>query len=216
MHGVSDDWELSLGDEADETGVTVVFSDREVIAHGLVGLLPQPWRTPARILPDAAALDEVAGPIRAAIVDAEMADAPEIAVLAVRRGAWLIVLVGSAADRVDPVLLAQADAILVHDDVDLRALRLAVTAAALGMRLLPRALDATIPVGSDVRRSGALGEPARRALELLAGGSRDAEVARELNLSESAARKVIQRAVRQLGARTRSQAVAIAVRAGEL
>jgi DNA-binding NarL/FixJ family response regulator len=45
---------------------------------------------------------------------------------------------------------------------------------------------------------------------------RDAEIARELNLSESAVRKLVQRTVRALGARTRCQAVALAARAGEL
>jgi DNA-binding NarL/FixJ family response regulator len=216
MYGAGDDWGLSPDAEADETAITVVISDREVIAHGLVGLLPRPWRAPATILSHAAALEELAVPIRAAIVDAEMVDAPQIAALAVRRGALLIVLLGSAADGVDPVLLGHADAILVHDEVDPRRLQLAVTAAALGMRLFPRALDPTLPTGGDLQRPAALGEPAQRALELLAGGLRDAEIARELNLSESAARKVIQRAVRHLGARTRSQAVAIAVRAGEV
>jgi DNA-binding NarL/FixJ family response regulator len=216
MYGAGDDRGLSPEAEVDETGMTVVISDREVIAHGLVGLLPQPWRAPATILSDAAALEELAVPMRAVIVDAEMVDAPQIAALAVSRGAVLIVLLGSAADDLDPVLLGHADAILVHDEVDPRTLQLAVTAAALGMRLLPRGLSSTNPGGADVRRPGALGEPAQRALELLAGGLRDAEIARELNLSESAARKVIQRAVRHLGARTRSQAVAIAVRAGEL
>jgi DNA-binding NarL/FixJ family response regulator len=80
------------------------------------------------------------------------------------------------------------------------------------MRLLPRTLP---PSPSAPAEEGAspLGEQARRALALLADGYRYADMARELNLSESGVRKLVQRTVHDLGARTRCQAVAIAARA---
>jgi DNA-binding NarL/FixJ family response regulator len=222
MHGTNDDWALTPAAGADGAWEAVVFSDREVIAHGIVGLLPESWRDGARIVSDVAGFEQLAGAVRVTIVDAETVDALEIASLTVRGGALLILLLAPGRDAVDPALLALSDAVLARDEVDPLTLRLAVTAGSLGMRLLPRALVPTIGVGGaggagfDTRSPDSLGEPAQRALQLLADGMRDAEIAIELNLSESAARKVIQRGVRRLGARTRSQAVAIAVRAGEV
>ncbi len=186
-------------------------------------LLPEPWRPGALVVSDAT------GPMQ--IETAPSDDAPEAVVvdlsapgaaeMAGRIGeceAILIVLIASARERIDATVAEHADAILVRDEVTPESLRLAFEAAALGMRLLPGALSSSSTGG--VAGSGttveSLGQPAQRAIELLADGMRDAEIARELHMSESAARKVIQRAVHRLGARTRSQAVAIGVRQGAL
>jgi DNA-binding NarL/FixJ family response regulator len=156
------------------------------------------------------------GALRAAVVDLGTSGAGDFAGLAADHDAVLVLLLSTPQDGVAPALLERCDAILLRDDVGPETLRMALTAATLGMRLLPRALRPGAAGHDGPSGVQALGEPAQRAMELLAGGLRDAEIARELNLSESAARKLIQRAVQRLGARTRSQAVAIAARAGAL
>jgi DNA-binding NarL/FixJ family response regulator len=109
---------------------------------------------------------------------------------------------------------------LLRDEVDSRSLRMALAAGSLGLKVTAQRLMIGAPAGVGGADVGAapseLSEPAQRALALLAEGKRDAEIAVELSLSESATRKLIQRTVRRTGARTRCQAVAIAVRGGEL
>jgi two-component system, NarL family, nitrate/nitrite response regulator NarP len=201
---------------------TIVYSDRAVIAQGLVRLLPEPWRRGARVVSDSTRPMQTetvpsGDAPAAAVVDLSASGAAEMAARIGEGGAILIVLVASSREAIDATAAEHADAILVRDEVTPETLRLAFEAAALGMRLLPRVLPSSI---GGVARSGttveSLGQPAQRAIELLADGMRDAEIARELHMSESAARKVIQRAVHRLGARTRSQAVAIGVREGAL
>jgi DNA-binding NarL/FixJ family response regulator len=198
----------------------LAYSDSPLTAEGIVELLPAAWRERVALAADpvsaAAAAD---GPLDAAIIDLGTDGAAEIVKLTRARGASAILLLASIDEAIDPGLADAADAILLRDEVEARTLRMALAAGSLGLRVLPRAL----PVGGPVRAAGdelapalALGEPAQRALTLLAEGMRDAEIALELSLSESATRKLIQRAVRRTGARTRCQAVAAAVRGGEL
>jgi DNA-binding NarL/FixJ family response regulator len=193
----------------------VVFSSREVIAQGLVGLLPDDWRARAEIAIDMPALERTAFPLHSAtIVDAGHAEVHEAARFTRSRGGSVIVLLGSVEENLSPALREDADAILVRDDVEAVTVRVALAAGRLGMRLTPRRLPPTAATEGIERAR--LDEPAKRALALLADGLRDAEIALELNLSESAVRKLIQRTVRRAGARTRCQAIAAAVRDGEL
>jgi len=195
----------------------VVFSEREVIAQGLVGLLPDEWRERAEIAVDMAALERVAlAPLTATIVDAGNAEAQAAARFTRSRGGSVVVVLGSIEESLSPALHEDADAIVVRDDVEALTLRVALAVGRLGMRLLPRGLPHTASRPAVDAEQIRLGAPAQRALELLAEGLRDAEIARRLNLSESAVRKLIQRTVRQVGARTRCQAIAVAVRDGEL
>jgi len=195
----------------------VVFCDREVIAHGLVGLLPEEWRDRAEIAGDIAALElAVFRSVTATIVDAGHVEAAQAARLTRSRGGSVVVLIGSIRDSMSPALNEDADAIVVRDEVEPLTLRVALAAGRLGMRLQPRALPPTASPPQHDAAQTLLGETAQRALELLADGLRDAEIALELNLSESSVRKLIQRSVRRVGARTRCQAVAAAVRGGEL
>jgi DNA-binding NarL/FixJ family response regulator len=195
----------------------VVFCDRDVIAHGLVGLLPGDWRDRAEIAADMPALElSVSRSVTATIVDAGHTDASEAARLTRSRGGSVVVLIASIQQNLSPALYEDAAAIVVRDEVEPLTLRVALAAGRLGMRLLPRGLSPAASRPSQNAPQTVLGEPAQRALELLADGKRDAEIALELNLSESAVRKLIQRTVRRVGARTRCQAVAAAVRGGEL
>ena len=195
----------------------VIFCDREVIAHGLVGLLPDEWRDRAEIAADIPSLElAVSRSVTATIVDAGHPGAAQAARLTRSRGGSVVVLIGSIEQSLSPALHEDADAIVVRDEVEPLTLRVALAAGRLGMRLLPRALPPSASRLPEHATQIPLGEPAQRALELLAEGQRDAEIAIELNLSESAVRKLIQRTVRRVGARTRCQAVAAAVRGGEL
>jgi DNA-binding NarL/FixJ family response regulator len=195
----------------------VVFCNRDVIAQGLVGLLPDEWRDRAEIAADIPALERaVLRSVTATVVDAGHADAPKAARLTRSRGASVVVLIASLQQNLSHGLHEDADAIIVRDEVEPLTLRVALAAGRMGMRLLPRALPPTASRTADDVAQTPLGEPAQRALALLAEGLRDAEIALELNLSESAVRKLIQRTVRRAGARTRCQAIAAAVRGGEL
>jgi DNA-binding NarL/FixJ family response regulator len=208
----------AAGAERPTAATVVVFSGYHLIAQGLVDLLPEAWRDSAVIITDPAPLAAFApGALGAAVIDAGAPDAEHAAVLARAAGGSVVVLVHSAEEPLAPALYEAADAVVVRDEVEARVLRLALAAGRVGMRLLPRSLPAAAPVGRTVMAApSGLGEPAQRALELLAQGLRDAEIALQLNLSESAVRKLIQRAVKRAGARTRCQAVAAAVRGGEL
>ena len=199
----------------------LVYSGSPPIAEGVIELLPEAWRHRAQIAVDAA---ETAGSdsLDVAIIDLATPGAADVVALTRTRGASVILLLARADAPIDPELAREADAVLLRDEVEERTLRMALAAGSLGLRILPRALPLGAPSrgpgdpGDRARPAVTQSEPAQRALTLLAEGMRDAEIARELSLSESATRKLIQRAVRRAGARTRCQAVAAAVRGGEL
>jgi DNA-binding CsgD family transcriptional regulator len=200
------------------TGGIVVFSSSELIGDGLIGLLPREWRDRVALARDLAGLERLLdGPRSSVIVDADTAGAgPALRITRVGGGS-AILLVGASVRGLDPELLDEADAVVRRDEAEPLTLRVALAAGRVGMRLVPRSLPADVAAVAAAERDGsALTDSARRALVLLAQGKRDAEIARELSLSESAVRKLIQRTVRAVGARTRCQAVAITARTGQL
>jgi DNA-binding NarL/FixJ family response regulator len=192
----------------------VVYSRSEVIVDGVVGLLPEDWRERVAATPDLAALESLLAPGTPVIVDGENEGAAQAVTLVRERGGAVVLLLSSST-TLAPEVLDDADAILRRDEAGPVALRIAFAAARIGMRVIPR----SVPVSAGAAAGGpevTLAESSRRVLELLSQGMRDAEIALELNLSESAVRKLVQRTVRAVGARTRCQAVAIAARTGEL
>jgi DNA-binding NarL/FixJ family response regulator len=196
-------------------GGVIVFSGSELISDGVVGLLPRDWRERIAIVSDVPELRRrLAGQRAAVIVDGSGEDAAAAIRLTSVHGGSTILLLGPEANALEPDVLELADAIVDRDHAEPLTLRTALAAGRLGMRLVPRSLPA--PPASAPALGPAVSDTARRALGLLAEGMRDAEIARELNLSESAVRKLVQRAVRAVGARTRCQAVALAARNGEL
>jgi DNA-binding NarL/FixJ family response regulator len=196
-------------------GAVLVFSGSELIGSGVVGLLPREWRERITVVSELSELRRrLDGQRVAVIVDAGDPDAEVAIRLASVQGGSTILLTGADERELEPEVLELADAIVDRDDAEPLTLRTALAAGRLGMRLVPRSV-AMNAAGAPVF-PGSLSEPARRALAMLADGMRDAEIARELNLSESAVRKLVQRTVRALGARTRCQAVAFAARAGQL
>jgi DNA-binding CsgD family transcriptional regulator len=196
-------------------GGLVVFSGSELIADGILGLLPRDWRERIAIVSELAELaHRLDGQRAAVIVDGGGEDASAAIRLTAVHGGATILLLGPEPQELEPDVLELADAIVERDDADPLMLRTALAAGRLGMRLVPRALP--VPAGGVPVVGPSVSATARRALELLAEGMRDAEIARELNLSESAVRKLVQRTVRAVGARTRCQAVALMARSGEL
>jgi DNA-binding NarL/FixJ family response regulator len=195
-------------------GLVTLYSRSEVIAAGLAPLLPAER---GRLIV-ATELEELRPLVHqrsgsAVIVDAETAGAQDAIKLGLDHGATVVLLLGHAPHRLDPELLGAIDAVLPRDEAEPLTLRLALAAGRMGLRLLPRELpliDGT-PTGQPP-----LSDIALRSLELLAEGMRDAEIATRLNISESAVRKLVQRTVRALGARTRCQAVAVAARTGAI
>lgn len=195
-------------------GFVTLFSRSEVIAAGLGPLLPAD-RGRLMVVSEAEQLRPLLSErsSSAVIVDAETPEAAVAIELGLEHGATVVLLLGQAPPRLDAELVSAADAILHRDEAEALTLRLALTVGRMGLRLVPRELPTA---GADPVGQVSLSEMAQRALELLAEGMRDAEIARQLNLSESAVRKLVQRTVRSLGARTRCQAVAIAARTGAL
>jgi DNA-binding CsgD family transcriptional regulator len=206
---------------APQTGVArrpvhavVVYSRSEVIVDGIVGLLPEDWRDRVAVASGLETLEPLLEPGTPVVVDGEIEDAAQAVPLARGRAGSVVLLLGSSPGPA-PEVLDAADAILRRDDAGPVALRIAFAAGRIGMRVIPRSAPA--PPGAGQGAAGVvLPESARRVLELLSQGMRDAEIALELNLSESAVRKLVQRTVRAVGARTRCQAVAIATRTGQL
>jgi DNA-binding CsgD family transcriptional regulator len=199
------------------TGSIVVFSGSDVIGAGLAGLLPREWRDRIELCSDLHELGQLLDAQRAdVIVDADAPGADEALRLARAHGGSAVLLLGPNSAAFAPELHDQADAIIRRDEADALTLRISLVVGRMGMRLLPRDTEPTAPGRPSGPPGAVIPEPGRRVLALLAQGMRDAEIARELNLSESAVRKLVQRTVRIVGARTRSQAVAIAARSGEL
>ena len=199
------------------SGAIVLFSSSELIGDGLIGLLPREWRGQIALARDLAELERLLdGPRSSVIVDADTAGAgPAVRITRVRGGS-AILLVGASVRGVDPELLDEADAVVRRDEAEPLTLRVALAAGRVGMRLVPRSLPVVAADTAAERGGSGLTDSGRRALVLLAQGKRDAEIAPELSLSESGVRKLVQRTVRSVGARTRCQAVAITARTGQL
>ncbi len=199
------------------SGNVVVFSASELIGAGLAGLLPREWRERIDLISDVDGLAALLAAGRAdVIVDADAPRATVALRLARSHGGSAVLLLGSGSGTPGREPIEEADAVLHRDQADPVALRIALAVGRIGMRLVPREETSPGPAGVGATASSTLPEASRRVLALLAQGMRDAEMARELSLSESAVRKLVQRTLRSVGARTRCQAVAIAARAGQL
>lgn len=196
------------------SGAVVVYSGSELIADGLVGLLPRAWRDQVATVADLGELERAIGLRRTdAIIDGDAARAGDAVRMTRARGGNAILVLSSRSVH-PPEVLDEADAVVHRDEAEPLTLRVALAAGKVGMRLLPRSSPTAAVTGAAAQP--VLLDTSRQVLGLLAAGMRDAEIARELNLSESAVRKLVQRTVRSVGARTRCQAVAIAARNGGL
>ena len=117
-------------------------------------------------------------------------------------------------------LQAGAVGFLRKDELTPETLATAVSAAANGTGvvtpdLLGRLLGSTAPNGAEPRAAAArLTDREQQVLALIAAGHPTREVAQELSYSERTVKNVLHDVVTKLNARSRSQAVAFAVREG--
>jgi DNA-binding NarL/FixJ family response regulator len=193
----------------------LVFCDRPIICSGVVGLLPDEWRgSAARHAELHSFVSALSESTELALIDASALGAQTCAELTAAAAVPFLVLLDCADARVVPEMLRAANAVLLTEDLDRETMHLAVGAALRGLRLFPQALDLMVAASS----TGPQSPPDRMdvALALVAGGCRDAEIASKLSLSESAARKLVQRAVARLGARTRCEAIVRAMDRGHV
>ena len=128
-----------------------------------------------------------------------------------------VVMLTSFTD--DAILVAAIEAgatgfVTKHSSSD--ELTAAVRLAAAGELIVPRDLLARLlpRLKGRHRRGIEVSEREREILQLLAGGASNADVARALHLSPNTVRNHLARVYMRLGARSRLEAVAIAVREG--
>ena len=116
-------------------------------------------------------------------------------------------------DLVAAALAADADGYLLIDLADSDAIVDLIAAVQAGERALPAELAV-----SRRRRTGAsiLSDRCVQVLRCLAGGQNDTEIAATLSISASCVRKHVRIAEQRLHARTRPEAIAMALRAGIL
>ncbi len=192
----------------------LVFSDRPLIVGGVLGLLPEPWRSGATRHCDAddftAALSDFP---ELAVIDGGATGAEACVKLAVAAALPYLLLLDRRDSDVAAAALPGASAALLTQEVDRQMLSLAILAIGGGLRLFP---DGLVPLVQPAREQRPPPDRLDIALGLVASGCRDAEIAATLDVSEGAARKLVQRAVARLGARTRCEAVARALHQGDL
>lgn len=191
-----------------------IYSDRPVVRLGLLELLGAEDRDCASICDSPpAALAALDRPVGLLVLDSGSHAAVELLSAAAVRQTPTVLVLDDTAVRGRMELIRGARAVIAVDDADDSTLAFTLEAARRGLTLLPDGLSVTpAPLAA-----GGIGEDRlRQVLALLADGLRDAEIAVRMSLSESAARKLVQRAVLRIGARTRCQAVAKAILDGRL
>ena len=153
------------------------------------------------------------------ILDGSMSGADDLIRAAGAAGHALIVCAtGDDAERVRAALAAGATGYLEKVTLTPEMLQAAIIAATAGAvmvapGLLPRALRAAGPRAT-AARSGLLTAREQRVLSLAARGHPTREIAEELSYSERTVKNVLRDIVTKLDARSRSQAIAYAVREG--
>src|SRR3954468_2729713 len=158
------------------------------------------------------------------LVDNELPDAPGLVrEIADRKDAEAIVIVTSADADVVEAAHAGATGFLSKETLTPEVLAGAVQAASSGTSVIgPGLLAALVEPQRNGRArapqydttAGALTAREQRVLSLLADGHPTREVAERLSYSERTVKNVLHDAITKLGARSRSQAVAHAVRDG--
>lgn len=193
----------------------VVVDERRIVRLGLAALVRDALggevlavRSPGAFV----RLDLVR--IRAAVVGLPTSLPPETLAAEARSRGVPLVLAVSPGDRetVDAALAANADGYLSLDSADADVVHDLLAAIARGERRVPREL--TAPVGGDEHPP--LTERCVEVLRHLVGGLHDEEIAAAMGMSTNTVRKHVRAAELRLGARTRVEAVAIAVRTGLL
>lgn len=181
----------------------------EVEAVGQAGSVRDAWEAPALFEADLLLIDHV------------MAGGPDfVGAAAESTGARVIVCSSHCAeDAVLSALQSGAVGVLRKETLTTEGLTSAVRAAADGTGvvtpdLLHELLDGLAPDGDDRRVGARLTEREQQVLSLIAEGHPTREVAERLCYSERTVKNILHDVVTKLNARSRSQAVAHAVREG--
>jgi DNA-binding NarL/FixJ family response regulator len=169
--------------------------------HGVSALpaAPVPWISPIVVLLGLATGDDPTALVRDA---RDLLGAPVACALFC-----------DSPDLVAAALAADADGYLLIDLADSDAIVELIAAVQAGERVLPPEL-----AGSRRRRTGPsiLSDRCVEVLRCLADGQHDSEIAATLSISASCVRKHVRMAEQRLHARTRPEAIAMALRAGIL
>ena len=145
-------------------------------------------------------------------------DDPAALVAGARRIAPIVICV---LDRADPALVrsalaAGADGYMLSEQTGPEKLRATIEAIRGGAEPVAPELRSSSPTEAGAGGPGSITERCREVLLSLADGLHDHEIAARLGISTSSVRKHVANAQERLDARTRTQAVARAARAGLL
>jgi DNA-binding NarL/FixJ family response regulator len=189
------------------------IDSRPLVRSGLAGLARRALSCNAHGVSDTeqahAALRLVKSAPRALLIGVRPGDDPEALVADAREFAAPVVCVLEGEDPalVRAALGARADGYLRLDAATSESLRTTLDAVEAGERVVPDDLRELAARDTGVPR--AVTERCLEVLRSLADGLHDEEIAERLEISTSSVRKHIASAQERLGARTRTQAVAI-------
>jgi DNA-binding NarL/FixJ family response regulator len=206
---------LQGGGEAGQSSVPRVFAidSRPLVRSGLAGLARRAMSCHAHGVSDVeqahAALRLVKSAPRVLLLGVRPGDDPEALVASAREvGAPVVcILEGQDPALARAALAARADGYLALEDATSESLRLTLDAVEAGDRVVPDELRQL--AASDAGAPRAVTERCLEVLRSLADGLHDEEIADRLEISTSSVRKHIASAQERLGARTRTQVVAI-------
>jgi DNA-binding NarL/FixJ family response regulator len=206
---------LQGGGEAGHSSAPRVFAidSRPLVRSGLAGLARRALSCNAHGVSDIeqahAALRLVKSAPRVLLLGVRPGDDPEALVEAAREfGAPVVcVLEGRDPALARAALAARADGYVSLERVTSEALRLTIAAVEAGERLVPDEVQQLATADGGAPR--AVTERCLEVLRSLADGLHDEEIADRLEISTSSVRKHIASAQERLGARTRTQVVAI-------
>jgi DNA-binding NarL/FixJ family response regulator len=199
--------------ETDTSPAPRVFAidSRPLVRSGLAGLARVALSCHAHGVSDVgqanAALRLVKSPPRVVLLSVRLGSDPDALVAEARElGAPVVCMVeGSDPSLARAALGAGADGYLLLGDATSEALRLTIDAVEAGERVVPDQLRRLAEAGAH----RAVTERCLEVLRSLADGLHDEEIADRLQISTSSVRKHIAGAQERLGARTRTQVVAI-------
>jgi DNA-binding NarL/FixJ family response regulator len=191
---------------------------RPLVRSGLAGLARRALSCNAHGLSDLrqahAALRLVKSPPRLLLLSLRSGDDPEALVAAAREFGAPVVCVLEGRDQAlaRAALAARADGYLPLGGATSEALRWTIAAVEAGEPAVPDELRQLATADGGPQR--AVTERCLQVLQSLADGLHDDEIADRLKISTSSVRKHIASAQERLGARTRTQVVAIVATSG--
>lgn len=198
-------------------GPVLVVDARPLTRVGLTWLARAAWGEDVRAAATPAEAEAASGSGARAVL-LGLGDEPDpAAVVADARarlgGPLIAAMLAADAPRLCPAIAAGIDGAVILDALGAGEMVELAADIATGRRAFPEALSRW---AAPARGSLPITDRCVEVLRHLANGLHDEEVARELGISAGSVRKHVRAAEERLGARTRSEAVARALRAGLL